>query len=156
MASSYVDPIDAARLRTDSVKAVLSDLDAHSDLLEAEAYRAFLRASRAEYTGIGVDLRLEGDLLKVVSVVEGGPASLAGIMAGDSIVAVDGMALTSANGHGVQHLSSPPDGFVSLLVARAGHDLIEVVLRPALVRVPTLMSRLEHGRIGYARIFTFA
>lgn len=51
----------------------------------------------SEAPGIGVRTTADGDALKIVNVFDGGPAQGAGLSAGDVLVALDGLKVTSGN-----------------------------------------------------------
>lgn len=51
----------------------------------------------SEAPGIGVRTTADGDALKIANVFDGGPAQAAGLSAGDVLVALDGLKVTSGN-----------------------------------------------------------
>jgi carboxyl-terminal processing protease len=115
-------------------------LDPFSRYVDPAAARAD-RAARDGFGGVGLSLDGGGAVLRVAAVSPDGPADLAGIRAGDDIVAIDGAAtagwleeaaldrLRGAAGSPVRLRIRPPDG-------GAMHD---VEMRRALVAEPTVM-----------------
>jgi carboxyl-terminal processing protease len=78
-------------------------LDRFSRYASPEAARD-QRAARDGFGGIGVTLDPAPDRFRIVQVVPGGPADLAGIRAGDTIIAIDGQPTASRSRSDVIHL----------------------------------------------------
>ena len=87
---AYVDPVDDKQLMQSAVRGLLLDLDPHSAYLDRDQSESFDEATSGAYDGVGVELQQQGDTLKVIAPIDGGPAERAGILAGDAIVAIDG------------------------------------------------------------------
>ena len=91
-----------------------------------------------EFGGLGVNVAIEGGLVKVVSPIQGMPAAKAGIMAGDIITHLDdagtqGLPLNQA----IEKMRGPVDTQVRLRIVRKGQDgPIEVPLVRARIRLP--------------------
>src|SRR5213075_2914848 len=51
------------------------------------------RAARDGFGGVGITLEITADGFKVAAVTPNGPAAQAGLQAGDTIVAIDGVAI---------------------------------------------------------------
>ncbi len=65
----------------------------HSTFLDPKQAKDFEDESKGELVGIGVQIDLTGDLPKVIAPIAGSPAAAAGILPGDTILAVDGKSL---------------------------------------------------------------
>ena len=87
----YVDQIDEQRLVDSAIRGIVADLDQHSTFLTPEQYEAIRITTSGNYTGIGIDVNLDGGKVTVVSPLEGAPAERAGILPGDEVVSVDGV-----------------------------------------------------------------
>ena len=86
----YVEPIDDAALLESAIRGMVSDLDPHSQYLDADEYRDIRISTTGSYTGIGIEVsEVDGDI-KVISPIAGSPAARSGIRSGDQIIAVDG------------------------------------------------------------------
>jgi hypothetical protein len=73
-----------------------------------------------ELVGIGAVMAAKGDVLIIGQVVDGGGAAEAGLIAGDEILAVDGLAVGDLGFAGsIQRIRGPEGSVVSLLVRRA-------------------------------------
>jgi C-terminal processing protease CtpA/Prc len=96
-------------------------------------------AHPASYVGVGVELTVKGGVPSVVRVIDGSPASQAGLVAGSTVVRVDGQP-TQGKGLAevVNALRGPPDSEVTLEVARDGAAPYKVLIhRKAMSRAAT-------------------
>lgn len=76
-----------------------------------------------ELVGVGLQLVADGDVLRVVTVIPGGGAEAAGIVAGDGVVAVDGVAVTETGLEGaIARIRGTPGTSIVLLVRRSGRE----------------------------------
>lgn len=65
----------------------------HSTFLDPKQAKDFADESKGELVGIGVQIDTTGALPKVIAPIAGSPAAAAGILPGDTILAVDGKSL---------------------------------------------------------------
>ncbi len=98
----YVRELDQDKSR-ELVEAMinggLEKLDPYSAFIGAEEYKQFRQSTRGKFGGVGIRLGLDartGGFL-VESPMAGTPAYEAGVMAGDLILKVDGVAITDWN-----------------------------------------------------------
>ena len=89
----YVEPIDDAELLDAAIRGMVSDLDAHSQFLDADEYRDIRISTTGSYTGIGIEVHDDDGIVTVITPMAGSPAARAGIRSGDKIIAVDGTAI---------------------------------------------------------------
>jgi len=66
----------------------VSTLDPYTRLLSPRQREEMFSNIEGNFVGLGVELRTDGDSLPILSVIPGGPAEEAGILAGEKIVAV--------------------------------------------------------------------
>jgi hypothetical protein len=94
---------------------------------------------RLELAGIGATIAKAGDAIRLESVIAGGGAALAGLVAGDDILAIDGVPVKAMALADAPPLLRGDEGtFVLLLVVRGGDPSrtpVEVVVTRRLVRV---------------------
>ena len=85
------------------------------------------------YVGIGVELRVDGELPVIVRTLPGGSSDAAGLKTGDKIVAIDGKATAGMTlGAVVSQLRGAPDSEVQLALERAGNTLALKVRRQSM------------------------
>ena len=114
------------------------------------------RAARDGFGGVGITLEMTADGFKVAAVTANGPAAQAGLQAGDTIVAIDGVATSGLSQSDViQQLRGPVGSGVAIRVARVGVALArDFDVRRALVVLPTVaMSRV--GDIALFQVSSF-
>ena len=56
----YVDPIDDERLMEAAVRGMVSDLDAHSQFLDADEFEDIRVGATGRYSGVGLEVTLQG------------------------------------------------------------------------------------------------
>jgi carboxyl-terminal processing protease len=155
--ASYVEPVDDDRMTKDALKGMLTGLDPHSDYMDEDEYREMLADSHGEFAGIGTELTRDESHPKIISPIDDTPAARAGLKPGDVILRIDGhptegMTLKDA----VDQLRGPAGTKVRVLILRLGQRPFEVTLTRAVIKVASVKSHLEPGRVGYIRITTFA
>ena len=86
----YVEPVDEAQMLESAIRSMVSDLDTHSQYLDADEYRDIRISTTGNYSGVGLEVSTADGEIAVVAPIDGTPAQRAGIRAGDTIVAIDG------------------------------------------------------------------
>ena len=89
----YVESVDDAELLESAIRGMVSDLDPHSEYLDADEYRDIRNSTTGSYTGIGIEVAEIDDAIRVITPIAGSPAARSGIRSGDELVAVDGLAI---------------------------------------------------------------
>src|SRR5690606_5659728 len=112
-------------------------LDPHSAYLGRADAEEFEEDATGAYDGIGVEvMELPDGRIRVISPIDGTPAQKAGIRAGDTIIAVDGRALTPADHEGRGPLRGPPGTSVVLTVQREGEPApLEITVQRETIRI---------------------
>lgn len=92
---NYVDSTDEGSLREAAISGMLSKLDPFSVYVPPNKQEDFDRMLEGSFKGVGIELDQKGEFgpIEVVSPIEGSPAFKAGVMAGDTILAVDGKSI---------------------------------------------------------------
>ena len=157
------------------MNAYAKALDPHTEYFAPEDYAQFKTQMSLKLEGIGVELQADGDYVKVVRVLPGGPAAKSGLLhAGDHIAQVaqgDDGAFTDVTGwrlDDVVHLTRGAKGTVLRLgILSAGahssqprtirlvRDAIKLADRAARSEVITLPRDKGEARIGVIRIPEF-
>ena len=87
----YVDSANGKSLTETAIVSVLEKLDPHSTYIPAEELNEAQSTINGSFVGIGIRFQIIKDTLNVVATIPGGPSEKLGILAGDQIVAVDGI-----------------------------------------------------------------
>ena len=152
----YVEPLDDAELLESAIRGMVSDLDAHSEYLDANEYRDIRISTTGSYTGIGIEIdEIDGKVI-VVTPMAGSPAALSGVRSGDEIVAVDGTALDLGNlRETIAQLRGRAGSRVTITVRRDG-ELIDHTMRRRIIRVASVHSEFLAPSFGYVRVSQFS
>ncbi len=154
---AYVEPVDDHELMQSAVRGLLLDLDPHSAYLAGDAADAFDEQTRGNYGGLGVEILRQPDgTLRVIAPFDDTPAARAGILAGDLIVAVDGVALTSSVTEDSVPLRGEPGTTVQLTVLREGETApLEMTIEREVIRIASVRGRMLEPGYGYIRVSAF-
>jgi carboxyl-terminal processing protease len=155
LAARYYRNLPAAVLAKPSVSTLIASLhDRYTAYLTPAEYRSAHRAYVGGYGGIGV-LVLPGSGGLLVRRTVKGPARIAGIKSGDTILAVDGANTAGLTFQGaIGRILGRAGSHVSLRVLRAGHTLEFRLVRQHF-RLQPVHARLN-GHVGVIRIAAFS
>lgn len=156
--NSYVDPIDPDSLATTAIRAMLSQLDPHSNYLTPKEMAAAQERIHGTFGGVGIRYTLLRDTATVTQVLPASPARKSGLRPGDRIVGVDGRDVVGIALDSIRPLLSGPTG-TTVRVDVVRRKLTEP-LRVALVRdrieLPTVEAAYRPAAgIGYVKIGSF-
>ena len=151
----YVEPLDDAELMESAIRGMVSDLDAHSQFLDASEYRDIRISTTGSYTGIGIEIDEVDGKVVVVTPIAGSPAARSGLRSGDQIVAVDGVALETSNLHEtIGQLRGHAGSKVEVSVLRDS-DVIDHEMRRQVIRVASVHAEFLAPAHGYVRVSQF-
>ena len=135
---------------------MMTSLDPHSSYLNPGELREMKVSNRGEFGGLGIEVTMEGDFVKVVSPIEGTPAFRAGILPGDLISHLDGEAIKGKTlMQAVRLMRGKPESIIRLTVNRGEKHPFDVEIRRAVIKVRSVRWRVEED-IGYIRVVSFS
>lgn len=149
--------------------AALQAVDPHTNLIWPYQVKGFQKDMTHEFSGIGIEIRKEANLLKAMSLLPDTPAYHSGLDAGDIIEAVDGLSTENMSLHcAVNKITGPKGTKVTLTVKQPGRETSkEITIVRDTIIVPTIRGwqRTAAGQwryfidrdrqIGYVRIMSF-
>ena len=153
----YVEPVKDKKLLEDSIRGMLAGLDPHSAYLSPEEFKELRIGTTGQFGGLGIEVTMEGGLVKVVAPIDDTPASRAGIKAGDLIIRIDdkpvkGLSLNDA----VKLMRGKPGTDIKLTIVREGEpETIEMTITREIIRTKSVKSRSLEPGFGYVRISSF-
>jgi carboxyl-terminal processing protease len=151
----YVAPVDNKKLIEAALEGMVNSLDPHSDYLNPDAFNDLQDQTRGEYGGLGLEITSEDGAVKVISPIDGTPASRAGIKPGDFIMAVDGQnVLGMSVSEAVKEMRGKPGEAVTLTIGREKTDPFDVKLIREIIHPKSVTYHLE-GDYGYLRLSGF-
>ncbi len=87
--ANYVEKPDDSKLVESAINGMLTGLDPHSSYMDPKSFREIQVETRGEFGGLGMEVTMEGGLLKVIAPIDDTPAVKAGVMANDIITKLD-------------------------------------------------------------------
>lgn len=147
---SYVDRLPRAAQDASSLDELFSYTDAYTYYMTGEEYEAFLSDVEGEesFVGIGAGITYGEQGITIVSVLKGGGAEKAGLLAGDVIVAIDGEGCVPGTAEAREKLLGEAGTQVRVTVLRADGSKKDFTVTRALV-VQTNTSVSAEGGVGY-------
>ncbi len=153
--ADYVDQPTDQEMIESAITGMLAALDPHSSYLNAKSYKEMQVQTRGSFGGLGIEVTMEGGLVKVVSPIDDTPASRAGIQPGDLISSLDGEAVLGLTlAQAVEKMRGPVGADIVLTIRRGDQKPFDVTITRDVVKVRSVRSRVE-GKIGYLRITSF-
>ncbi|MDN2583748.1 S41 family peptidase [Aquibium sp. ELW1220] len=154
--AQYVTPPDDQKLVENAINGMLTSLDPHSSYMNAEAAQDMRVQTKGEFGGLGIEVTMENELVKVITPIDDTPAARAGVIAGDLISHIDGeevRGLTLADA--VDRMRGGVNTPIELTVLREGAtEPIKIKIIRDIIKVKAVKYRVE-GDIGYLKITSF-
>ena len=113
--------------------------------------------TRGEFYGLGIEVTMENELIKVISPIDDTPAAKAGILSGDLITELDGEPVQGLTlREAVEKMRGPANSSIILTVVREGEKKpLKITVVRDVIRVQSVKSRVEND-VGYIRIASFS
>ncbi|HEY3695224.1 S41 family peptidase [Phenylobacterium sp.] len=151
----YVTDVDDTKLIEAAIDGMLTSLDPHSGYLNPESFDEMRDQTRGEYGGLGIEVTSEEGVVKVIAPMDGTPAALAGVKAGDYITAVNGESVLGLSvTEAVKQMRGKAGEAVTLTIAREKSDPFDVKIVREVIKPKSAVAKME-GDYGYLRISAF-
>ena len=154
--ADYVRPVADGELINGAIQGMVSNLDPHSSYMDAKTYNETKQTTAGKVGGIGIEVNEEDGRLKVISSIDGTPASRAGLKAGDCIASIDGNSTADLEvDAAMDKIRGEAGSKITLTIQReGGQKPFDVTLVRAIVPVNATTYQRE-GDIGYIRMPRF-
>jgi len=156
--SDYVEEPEAKELIYGALKGMLATLDPYSQFLDPDSYNELKVDTEGHFGGLGIEITIRDELLTIITPIDGTPADLAGLRAGDRIVKIDGeltrgITLLEA----VKKLRGKPKTHVSLTVLREGENALKdfTITRDIITIESVREASIIEETIGYIKLSDF-
>lgn len=159
--SNYVDSVKMDSIEEAMIPVILEKLDPHSIYIPPRELLEVNETLRGNFDGIGVQFNMQNDTILVIQAIKGGPSEKAGILPGDRIISVDGVAVAG--------VKMPEDSIVSRLRGEKNSEVKVGIYRKrtkekqvyTLKRGIIPVSSIDVGymitpTIGYIKVNTFS
>ena len=155
--AQYVDKPDDQKLIETAINGMLTSLDPHSSYMNAKEAADMRTETRGEFGGLGIEVTMEDELVKVVSPFEGTPADKAGILAGDLIAEINGEQVRGLTlSEAVEKMKGDIGSSVDLTIVRKGANKpIRMSVKREEIKVPSVRHSVEGGDVGYIKLLKF-
>jgi len=155
--SSYVTEPSEEELVESAIKGMLTSLDPHSSYLNSKDFSEMRQQTSGKFGGLGIEVTMENELVKVVSPIDDTPAMQAGVLAGDFIIEIDGESVRGLSlAQAVDRMRGEVNTPIVLTIAREGADKpIEITIIRDVITVRSVRYRVEDDNIGFIDINTF-
>ncbi|MGE0459664.1 MAG: S41 family peptidase [Bauldia sp.] len=155
--ADYVDQVDEATLIQAAINGMIGALDPHTEYMPADAFQEMQYQTRGEFGGLGIEVTMEDGIIKVVSPIADTPADRAGVLAGDTILALDG---TPTDGltlnEAVDMMRGDPGTPIVITFGREGVaepfdiEIVRDIIEAQLIRTEIFDT------VAYVRLITFS
>jgi carboxyl-terminal processing protease len=156
---NYVDDIDPDKFMQAGIEGMLGSLDPYTTYIDQEDGDEVDLLTNGKYGGIGVTIGIRDGGVRVITVMDGYSAQRQGIVPGDRLLTVDGVAVAGKRPDEVRSLTrGEPGTEVTVTVEREGEarPLEFVLIREEIqVRNVTYADFVEPG-IAYIRLERFS
>ena len=154
--AQYVTPPKEDQLIENAINGMLTSLDPHSSYMNARDAEDMRTQTRGEFGGLGIEVTMEEDLVKVITPIDDTPASRAGVLAGDLISKIDGQDVRGLKlEEAVEKMRGKVNTPIKLTILRKGADKpIELTIMRDIIAVKAVKSRVEND-VGYLRVISF-
>tara|TARA_B100000676_G_scaffold294396_1_gene332307 strand:+ start:2352 stop:3653 length:1302 start_codon:yes stop_codon:yes gene_type:complete len=155
--SAYIDEIDDRELLESAIRGMLYELDPHSSYLTPDQFDDLQVTTTGEFGGLGIEVTMEDGFVKVITPVDGSPASKAGIQAGDLILKIDETFVKGLSlGEAVELMRGEIGSKIELMVLSEGDEKPhQVTLKRDKIQLHSVKSRMLEPGLGYIRISQF-
>ncbi|HWV82397.1 MAG TPA: S41 family peptidase [Hyphomicrobiaceae bacterium] len=154
--SDYVEKPDDTKLIESAINGMLSSLDPHSAFLNRKHFNDMQVQTRGEFGGLGIEVTMENNVVKVVAPIDDTPAARAGVMANDLITHLDGEQIVGLTlEQAVEKMRGKVGTAITLTIQRKGNDEpIDLKIVRDRIRINAVRARAEKD-VAYIRITTF-
>ena len=155
--SQYVTEPKEEELIKNAINGMLQSLDPHSSYLDLKESNSMREQTRGEFGGLGIEVTMENELVKVITPIDDTPAAKAGVLAGDLVSQIDG---ENVRGMSLQQAVEKMRGLVNtpieLTILRQGADKpLKIKIVRAIIELKSVKFRVEGDDVGYVDINGF-
>lgn len=153
--NNYVDEVDDEELIASALNGALEALDPHSHYVPLDNFIQGQKTAHREYGGLGIEVSMEDELVKVDYVLKHGPAGKAGVKNGDLISSVAGKPVRGKTlGEAVEGMRGLAGDSIDITVITPGLEPREVTVVREVVQGRVVRHRVEDG-VAYIYIESF-
>ena len=152
---NYVDETNPADLMDTAIKSMLKDLDPYTNFYNEQDVEAERIRRTGDYTGIGAKVRTLKDRLIIVEPYKDYPADKAGLKAGDEIIKIGGVVISSYEEDAGDLLKGTPNTSVEVTYLRQGRESKATIKRSEVEIDAVPHFSMIDDKTGYIVLSTF-
>ena len=133
--ANYVTEFESTEAIEAAINGMLASLDPHSSYLDPDDFKDMQTQTSGEYGGLGIEFTAQDGFVKVVSPMDGTPASRAGIKSGDFLTAIDGKSIVGLPlNDAVKQMRGAIGSAINVTVVRENVEPFDVSLTREVIR----------------------
>ena len=154
----YVQEVDEETLINGAISGMVRSLDdPHSLYLDKKIYSQLKAETSGSFGGIGVYMGFKNGGVQVLGVIPESPGEKVGLLAGDSILAVNSQPVSEIEpGEVALKIRGEIGTNVELLIHREGEEDKTYTITRDVIQVKTVAGKMLDEREGYIRISNFS
>ena len=155
--NEYVDEINQAEAMDSAINGLLQSLDPYSAYMNPKIFEESQTETSGEFGGLGIEVSMEGGVVKVITPIDDTPASKAGVKAGDYIVRIDGKQVQGKTLMEAVNLMRGPIGTsIEITIRRKGLKKAKIIkIIREIIQIKSVRAELINNEIGYLRLTAF-
>lgn len=154
----YQERLEKTKILYGAISGMVKALgDPYTIFLTPEETKMFEEDISGEFEGVGMEIAIRDNRLKIIAPLEGTPAQKAGLRSGDEIVEIDGVSTIDMSlEEAARRIRGPKGTTVKLMIIREGWEKPkEFEIKRAVIKVPSLKWELKDNNIAYLKIYHF-
>ncbi len=154
--NEYFKQINEGEAIDGAINGMLQSLDPYSSYMSPKTFKNMNTETKGEFGGLGIEVTMEGGLVKVITPIDDTPADKAGIKSGDYIIKLDdkqvkGITLDEA----VNTMRGKSGTSITLTIRRVNvNEPITVKIVREVIKTKSVISEVKEN-IGYLRLRSF-
>ena len=156
--SQYVTEVEEDKLVNGAISGMVRALDdPHSIYLDTHLYNQLKTETTGSFGGIGVYMGFKNGGVQVLGVIPESPGEKVGLLAGDSILAVNSQPVSEIEpGEVAMKIRGEVGTNVELLIHREGVEDKTYTITREVIKVKTVAGKMLDDNKGYLRISNFS
>jgi carboxyl-terminal processing protease len=153
------DKFDVQKIIYGAISGMVKSLgDPYTVFFPPDESKRFIEDVKGSFEGLGMEVGIRKGQLQVISPLEGTPAQIAGLRAGDKIVEINGTSTADLSIDEAVNLMRGPKGTsVTLTIFRQDWDgTRDITLVRDVISVPSLKWRLMDNDVAYVQLYEFS
>lgn len=145
------------KLSESEIDAMIDTLgDPYTEYFSPEELQLFSNAINQSFVGIGIVMSQDDGVTYLEDIVPDSPAYKAGLLPGDALVSIDGVATTGKTIDKIMEMAAGPEGSNVNIGIKRGIVKLQFLVARTSLQLPVATSRLMGDGVGYLRLDSFS